>query len=112
MYLHIIRHILKGFAHGGSLFLEMALLSSICHRYTRTLLQEMPVPARGPGPAGPLASSEAMSMHIDDIISTIASPFSKKITSICTTPFHTFLIDVESHEGRLRNGRDAAAPRS
>ena len=67
-----------GFANVGSFFGEMDLLLSIYHRYAWTLLQEMPVRARGPGPAGPLASPEAMSMHIDDI-STIASPFPEKV---------------------------------
>ena len=36
-----------------------------------------PGPGPGPGRAGPLASPEAMSMHIDDV-SMIASPFPKK----------------------------------
>ena len=74
-----------GFANGGSLFWEMDLLSSIYHRYAWALLQEMPVRAQGPGPAGPLASPEAMPMHIDDI-STIASPFPKKVNPHLQSP--------------------------
>ena len=44
-----------------------------------------PGPGPGPGPAGPLASPEAMSMRIDDI-STIASPFPKKVNPHLQNP--------------------------
>ena len=81
-----IRSILKRvLPMGVHLLLKMHLLSSIYHRYAWTLLQEMPARAQGPGPAGPLASLEAMSMHIDDI-STIASPFPKKVKPLLQNP--------------------------
>ena len=43
-------------------------------------------PGLGPDPGPGLASPEAMSMHIDDI-STIASPFSKKVKPHLQNPF-------------------------
>ena len=44
-----------------------------------------PGPRPGLGSAGPLASPEAMTMHIDDIW-TIASPFPKKVNPLLQNP--------------------------
>ena len=78
-----------GCANGGSLFWEMDLLSSIYHRSCMDIAlgDARPGPGPGPGlgPAEPLASPEAMSMHIDDI-STIASPFPKKVNPHLQNP--------------------------
>ena len=68
-------------------------ISSICMGIASGDAGPGPGPRLGPGPTGPLASPEAMPMHIDDI-STIASPFPKKVNPICTYPFKLVLIQV------------------
>ena len=67
--------------------------SSICMDIASGDAGPGPGPGPGLGSAGPSASPEAMSMHIDDI-STVASPFPKKVNPICTYPFKLVLIQV------------------